>query len=96
MSPLEDRVRCDAVKRSLANGSLSRDHSRNGRCRCIRFRFLSGALYRWELERRGSSASINVDGPMTLVNTNLMVDAALAGIGIARVPEHRGCQDADA
>ncbi|CBJ35800.1 LysR family transcriptional regulator [Ralstonia solanacearum] len=56
--------------------------------RCIRFRFLSGALYRWELERRGSSASIDVDGPMTLGNTNLMVDAALAGIGIAWVPEY--------
>lgn len=56
--------------------------------RCIRFRFLSGALYRWELERRGTSAVIDVAGPMTLGNTNLMVDAALTGIGIAWVPEY--------
>ncbi|AXL50857.1 LysR family transcriptional regulator [Paraburkholderia caffeinilytica] len=56
--------------------------------RCIRFRFVSGALYRWELEHRGSSASIDVAGPMTLGNTNLMVDAALAGIGIAWVPDY--------
>jgi DNA-binding transcriptional LysR family regulator len=59
-----------------------------GHHKCIRFRFLSGTLCRWELERRGSSASIDVDGPMTLGNTNLMVDAALAGIGIAWVPEY--------
>lgn len=56
--------------------------------RCIRFRFVSGTLYRWELENRGSSASIDVAGPMTLGNTNLMVDAALAGIGIAWVPDY--------
>jgi DNA-binding transcriptional LysR family regulator len=54
--------------------------------RCIRFRFESGALYRWDLERRGKSASIDVGGPMTLGNLNLMIEAALAGIGIAWVP----------
>lgn len=59
-----------------------------GQHRCIRFRFLSGALYRWEMEHRGSSASIDVAGPMTLGNTTLMVEAALAGIGIAWVPEY--------
>jgi DNA-binding transcriptional LysR family regulator len=56
--------------------------------RCIRFRFESGALYRWDLEHHGKSASVDVDGPMTLGNLNLMVEAALAGIGIAWVPDH--------
>jgi DNA-binding transcriptional LysR family regulator len=56
--------------------------------RCIRFRFESGALYRWDLEHHGKSASIDVDGPMTLGNLNLMVEAALAGIGIAWVPDY--------
>ncbi len=56
--------------------------------RCIRFRFESGALYRWDLERRGRAAKVNVDGPLTLGNLNLMVEAALAGIGIAWVPEN--------
>jgi DNA-binding transcriptional LysR family regulator len=56
--------------------------------RCIRFRFESGALYRWDLEYRGKSASLDVDGPMTLGNLNLMVEAALAGIGIAWVPHY--------
>lgn len=56
--------------------------------RCIRFRFASGALYRWELGHHGRNASIDVGGPMTLGNTTLMVDAALAGIGIAWVPDY--------
>lgn len=57
--------------------------------RCIRFRFESGALYRWDLEHRGKTASIDVDGPMTLGNINVMVEAALAGIGIAWVPDYQ-------
>lgn len=55
--------------------------------RCIRFRFESGTLYRWDLTHRGKTASIDVDGPMTLGNINLMIEAALAGIGIAWVPD---------
>lgn len=55
--------------------------------RCIRFRFESGTLYRWDLEHRGKSANIDVAGPMTLGNLNLMIEAALAGIGIAWVPQ---------
>jgi DNA-binding transcriptional LysR family regulator len=56
--------------------------------RCIRFRFESGALYRWDLEHRGKSASIDVQGPITLGNLNLMVEAALGGIGVAWVPDY--------
>ena len=59
-----------------------------GQHRCIRFRFASGALYRWTLDYRGTSVELDVGGPMTLGNTTLMVDAALAGIGIAWVPEY--------
>ncbi|SFS01868.1 transcriptional regulator, LysR family [Stenotrophomonas maltophilia] len=55
---------------------------------CIRFRFESGAIYRWEFERQGVAERINVDGPITLTDQSLMVDAAIDGIGIAFVPEH--------
>ncbi|WP_080406981.1 LysR family transcriptional regulator [Burkholderia ubonensis] len=55
--------------------------------RCMRFRFDSGTLFRWELTRRSKSVSLDVDGPLTLGNPNLMVDAALAGICIAWVPD---------
>ncbi|KML49980.1 LysR family transcriptional regulator [Burkholderia cepacia] len=57
------------------------------RCPCIRFRFESGALYRWDLMRDGKRVSVDVDGPLTLGNQTLMVDAALTGIGIAWVAE---------
>lgn len=56
--------------------------------RCIRYRFASGALYHWAMDRSGEVAVIDVNGPMTLGNTNLMIDAALVGIGIAWIPQY--------
>ncbi|WP_250527392.1 LysR family transcriptional regulator [Caballeronia sp. GAWG2-1] len=56
--------------------------------RCIRFRFESGRIYRWDLRKGSGETSIDVQGPLTLGNINMMVEAALAGIGIAWVPEH--------
>jgi DNA-binding transcriptional LysR family regulator len=54
--------------------------------RCIRFKFPSGALFRWDFDYLGQSASIDVDGPLTMDNVNVMVEAALAGIAIAWLP----------
>jgi DNA-binding transcriptional LysR family regulator len=54
--------------------------------RCIRFRFTSGGLFRWDFKHEEQSASLDVDGPITLDNINLMIEAALAGIGVAWVP----------
>jgi DNA-binding transcriptional LysR family regulator len=56
--------------------------------RCIRFRFESGSIYRWDLRRGGRENAMDVPGPMTLGNINVMVEAALSSIGIAWVPEH--------
>ncbi|MFF7706708.1 LysR substrate-binding domain-containing protein [Pseudomonas sp. NPDC007930] len=56
--------------------------------RCIRFRFASGSLFRWEFEKRDKSLNLDVQGPMTLDNIGLMLEAALAGVGIAWVPEY--------
>ncbi|WP_081307373.1 LysR family transcriptional regulator [Agrobacterium tumefaciens] len=55
---------------------------------CIRFRFDSGAIYRWEFERQGVVERINVSGPLTLSEQPMMVEAAIDGIGIAFVPDH--------
>lgn len=55
---------------------------------CIRFRFESGAIYRWEFERLGVVERINVAGSLTLSDQPLMVEAAIDGIGIAFVPDH--------
>jgi DNA-binding transcriptional LysR family regulator len=50
---------------------------------CIRFRFDSGRFYAWEFERDGVERAIEVNGPLTLGDQELMVQAALDGIGIA-------------
>lgn len=54
---------------------------------CIRFRFDSGTIYRWDFQRRGKTANVDVQGQLTVGNAHLMIDAALAGIGIAWVME---------
>ncbi|MGF6212646.1 LysR family transcriptional regulator [Comamonas sp. 4034] len=55
---------------------------------CIRFRFDSGSIYRWEFEREGKKEAIDVKGRLTLTDQKLMVEAATDGIGIAFVPDH--------
>jgi DNA-binding transcriptional LysR family regulator len=54
---------------------------------CIRYRFAGGAIYRWEFERGGIEVDIDVEGPLTLNDQDLMVDAALDGAGLAFVFE---------
>ncbi|ANI55127.1 LysR family transcriptional regulator [Pseudomonas sp. DR 5-09] len=54
---------------------------------CIRHRFPSGALYRWEFERGGIVQEIEVNGPLTLGDVSLMVGPALQGLGLAYVFE---------
>jgi DNA-binding transcriptional LysR family regulator len=55
--------------------------------RCIRFRFTGGGLFRWEFKQGEQSVSLDVEGSLTMDNLNLMVEAALAGAGIAWVPQ---------
>lgn len=54
---------------------------------CIRHRFPSGAIYRWEFERGGVKLEAEVDGPLTLGDVGMMLDAALSGVGLAYVFE---------
>jgi DNA-binding transcriptional LysR family regulator len=54
---------------------------------CIRLRFSSGSIYRWEFERGGIELDIEVDGPLTLTDQEMMIDAALDGAGLAYVFE---------
>lgn len=55
---------------------------------CIRLRMPSGKLYRWEFERRGEELTVDVQGALTLDDTELMAEAAASGLGIAYVPQH--------
>ncbi|MHC8358351.1 LysR family transcriptional regulator [Pseudomonas sp. LB3P81] len=54
---------------------------------CIRTRFASGTIYRWEFEKRGQQQIIDVNGPLTLDSHHLIVDAALQGVGLACTSE---------
>lgn len=55
---------------------------------CINQRMqTAGGLYVWEFERRGQQLNVRVDGQLVFNTSPSMVDAALAGLGIAFLPE---------
>ena len=53
------------------------------RHRCIRRRFSSGRIYRWELEKAGKPVVVDVSGPLILSDQRLMRKAAIDGAGLA-------------
>ncbi|MDR7118041.1 LysR family transcriptional regulator [Caulobacter sp. BE254] len=58
-----------------------------GAHRCIGHRLPSGRLYRWEFERDGQVLTIDTAGSIILDDEDLMVDAAVEGLGVAYVAE---------
>lgn len=56
--------------------------------RCIRRRFSSGQIYRWEFEKDGKEIVIDVNGPLILGDDRLVIEAALGGSGIAFLLHH--------
>ena len=55
---------------------------------CINQRMpTSGGLYVWDFEQRGKKVNVRVDGPLIFNTTQPQVDAALAGMGLALLPE---------
>ncbi|WP_234186904.1 LysR family transcriptional regulator [Shinella sp. NM-101] len=61
--------------------------------RCIRRRFSSGRLYRWELERDGRQVTVDVDGPLIVSDQRLMRAAAMDGAGLAYIFDQRVEED---
>ena len=57
------------------------------RHRCIRQRLPGGKLYRREFSQGPQVYSVDVPGMLTLDRNELMIEAAVAGLGIAFVPE---------
>lgn len=47
----------------------------------------SDKLYRWEFERRGEAMLIDAPGTLTLDEGSLMVEVALAGVGLTYLAE---------
>ncbi|WP_413624812.1 MULTISPECIES: LysR family transcriptional regulator [Luteibacter] len=52
---------------------------------CIRFRFPSGRLYKWEFEQGAKKLELDVRGRVTFGDLRLALDAAVAGIGFTLV-----------
>ena len=57
-----------------------KDHS------CIPFRFKTG-VYRWEFEKGRQSLTVNPQGPVVIDDSELVVQAALEGLGIGTALE---------
>ena len=55
--------------------------------RCIRLRLPNGSVDPWRFERHGTAFSIDVEGPLTLDESLLVLDAARAGVGLAYLRE---------
>ncbi|AIY43925.1 Transcriptional regulator [Collimonas arenae] len=56
---------------------------------CIGRRFPSGALYAWEFAKDGEALAVAVDGPLLLDDDELMLGAALDGIGLSYLYEEQ-------
>ena len=55
---------------------------------CIKMRFSArGDVYAWELKKGKRNVRMRVDGPWTFNSIYLVLEAALAGFGLAYIPE---------
>jgi DNA-binding transcriptional LysR family regulator len=59
------------------------------RHRCINFRHGDAGLYRWEFEKGRKSVSVAVSGPLIVDDENLVIQAALQGVGLAFISDER-------
>jgi DNA-binding transcriptional LysR family regulator len=72
--------------RSCPKPKLPRDLLKH---RCINFRHGSAGIYRWEFEKGRKCMSIAVNGPLVVEDEELVVRAALDGVGFAFISEHK-------
>lgn len=55
---------------------------------CINLRLPTyGGVYAWEFEKNGREMNVRVEGPLVFNNIALRLEAALAGFGLANLPE---------
>ena len=60
--------------------------------RCINFRHGSAGVYRWEFDKDGRSLVVAVNGPLIVDDVEVMIRAAIDGVGLAFVSEERVAQ----
>lgn len=56
---------------------------------CINLRLPAHGLYAWEFQRNGRELRVRVDGQLAFNTTALILDAAVAGFGLAYLPEQQ-------
>ncbi|MFL9911822.1 LysR family transcriptional regulator [Paraburkholderia sp. RL17-337-BIB-A] len=57
---------------------------------CVNIRLpTAGGLYAWEFEKAGRALKVRVEGQLVFNTATMAVKAALAGVGLAFVPEER-------
>ena len=62
--------------------------------RCINYRMeTAGSIYSWEFEKSGRVLKVGLSGPLTFNEPDLMLQAAIDGLGIAYVLEHEATTD---
>jgi DNA-binding transcriptional LysR family regulator len=65
--------------------------------RCMNYRHVrSGGLYAWEFEENGKPFEVRVEGPLTFNNGDLILEAALAGHGLAYMFDDAVAADVEA
>src|SRR5436309_799590 len=57
--------------------------------RCINFRHGSAGVYRWEFDKGKQSLTVAVNGPLIVDDVEIMVRAAIDGVGLAFMSEDR-------
>jgi DNA-binding transcriptional LysR family regulator len=60
--------------------------------RCINFRHGTAGIYRWEFDKGKKSLSVAVNGPLIVDDVEIVIRAALDGIGLAFVGEDKVAQ----
>jgi DNA-binding transcriptional LysR family regulator len=55
---------------------------------CIRRRFQGGGIFEWVFRKKGRTVRLSPQGPLTVNDALIAVNAAVAGVGIAYVHEH--------
>lgn len=61
--------------------------------RCINFRHGNAGVYRWEFDKGKKSLSVAVNGPLIVDDVEIVIRAAIDGIGLAFVGEDKVAQD---
>lgn len=57
--------------------------------RCINFRHGASGVYRWEFEKGKKSLSVAVNGPLIVDDVEIVIRAAMDGVGLAFVSDER-------